>query len=293
MSQTAEFSTGCPRSVYFASNKRRVLGFGCSRILSLVAFVGLCGFYGGSNEAWGDDAISTEKRAIVAAGFGYQIGSVSAISVKVYEADSGAILSDDVYELMVKENDGTGKNDGGARIFAGGIGQGATDLSNFVLRVYDANTGIFQWEGRLNLVQPDGKGGGQAISTRKFSRAVITRVRAERQATEQPVFLLRAVDAATGALVWEDEFTTIIGAPPHIHSIADRSTVLKRASTHSSHRFDFRIRMYDPSGKNILWEDQLSRKDSQEGAQELLHDQADLLPVWPHQPEDESVPAAI
>lgn len=291
MSQPSEFSTSSPRWTRSVEEKCRRLGFGCSSIVSLVVFLGLCGFYGWSGEAWGD-VVSTEKKAIVAAGFGYQIGSVSAISVKVYEADSGAIISDDVYELTVKEGDGAGMN-GDARIFAGGIGQGATDLSNFVLRVYDANTGIFQWEGRLNLVQPDGKGGGQAISTRKFSRATITRVRTERQATEQPVFLLRAVDAVTGSLVWEDEFTTALGGTPHMHSIADRSTMLGRVSTNSSHRFELRIRMYDPNGRKIIWEDQLSRRESEVGAQELLNDQADLLPAWPHQPQDEAAPAPI
>ena len=291
MSPISDFSPSCKHSARVTKQKHRTAGFGCSRIASLVAFIGLCSVYGGNDLAWGD-VIATDKKAIVAAGFGYQIGSVSAISVKVYEADSGTIISDDVYELTVKEGDGAGRSEG-ARIFAGGIGQGATDLSNFVLRVYDANTGIFQWEGRLNLVQPDGKGGGQAISTRQFNRATITRVRTERQATEQPTFLLRAVDAVTGSLVWEDEFTTVLGATPHLHSIADRTRRVGRVSINSSHKFEFRIRMYDPSGKQIIWEDQLSQRESEEGAQGLLNDQADLLPAWPHQPQDESIPVPI
>ncbi|HBH81061.1 MAG TPA: hypothetical protein DDY39_14650 [Nitrospira sp.] len=291
MSPISDFSPSCKHSARAIKQKHRTAGFGCSRIASLVAFIGLCSVYGGNDLAWGD-VIATDKKAIVAAGFGYQIGSVSAISVKVYEADSGAIVSDDVYELTVKEGDEAGKSEG-ARIFAGGIGQGATDLSNFVLRVYDANTGIFQWEGRLNLVQPDGKAGGQAISTRQFNRATITRVRTERQAIEQPTFLLRAVDAVTGSLVWEDEFTTVLGVTPHLHSIADRTRRVGRVSTNSSHKFEFRIRMYDPSGKQIIWEDQLSQRESEEGGQGLLNDQADLLPAWPHQPQDESIPVPI
>lgn len=291
MSQPPDFPPCCKHSTRTREKKRWSVGFGYSKIVSLVACIGLCGFYSGHDRAWAD-VTSQEKKPIVAAGFGYQIGALSAISVKVYEADSGAIISDEVYELTVKEGDGASKNEG-ARIFAGGIGQGATDLSNFVLRVYDANTGIFQWEGRLNLVQPDGNGGRKAVSTRTLSRAIITRVRAEQQASEQPVFSLRALDVATGSLVWEDEFTTVQGGTPHLHSIADRSTMFGRVSSNSSHRFELRIRMYDPSGRKILWEDQLSPRESEGGSQELLNDQADLLPIWPQQPQEGPVPVPI
>lgn len=292
MPQPFDFPPSFGHSARTIEQKRWAVGIRCLRGLSLVAFIGLCGIYGGTDQALAQ-VVSTDKKAIVAAGFGYQIGSVSAISVKVYEADSGAIISDDVYELTVKEGDGARKNEGG-RIFAGGVGPGATDLSNFVLRVYDANTGIFEWEGRLNLVQPDGKGRGQAVSTRKFSQATITRVRAGQPSSEQPIFSLRAVDAATGSLVWEDEFTTVLGGTPHLHSITDRSTMSGRISSNTFHRFELRIRMYDPSGKKILWEDQLSPRESEEGShQEPLNDQADLLPVWPQQPQEESVPVPI
>ncbi|MFO0699448.1 MAG: hypothetical protein U0236_09480 [Nitrospira sp.] len=291
MSQTSDISTGCPHLAHPIAKKQQAFRLNYSSIVRLMAFTGLLGFYGGNDQVWGE-MVATDKKAIVAAGFGYQIGAVSTIAVKVYEADSGMIVSDDVYELTVKEGDGTGGN-GGARIFAGGIGQGATDLSNFVLRVYDANTGIFQWEGRLNLVQPDGKSGGQAVSSRQFNRATITRVRSERQATEHPVFSLRAVDSETGSLVWEDEFTTVLGGTPHIHSIADRTMILGRVSTNSSHRFEFSIRMYDPSGQKILWEDQLSRREPEEEVQESLSEQADLLPLWPHQAQDKSALAQI
>lgn len=111
MLQTSDISKSCHHSTHSVDEKQRVFGLGCSRILSLVAFIGLWSFYGGNDLAWGD-VVTTDKKAIVAAGFGYQIGSVSAISVKVYEADSGAIVSDDVYELTVKEGDGAGRNEG-------------------------------------------------------------------------------------------------------------------------------------------------------------------------------------
>jgi hypothetical protein len=261
-----------------------------SKILSWLVAVVLCLSFS-IGQAWGE--IDTEeKRTIVAAGFGYQIGTVSTIAVKVYDAESGDILSDEVYELSVKESDGV-RSSRGPRIFAGGVGLGATDLSNFVLRVYDANTGVFQWEGRLNLVQPDGKAGGQLVSTVLPRRATVTKWRVVEATVEQPVFLLRAMDVATGMLVWEDEFTTVRTRIPRAQLIAGPSIQPESIPLASSHTFNFRIRMYDPSGKKVLWEDQLSQRESDEGSEQSHSDQADMIPAWPNLPQEESAVGSI
>lgn len=259
-----------------------------SKILSRLVAVALC-LSCSIGQAWGETG--AEKKAIVAAGFGYQIGSVSTISVKVYDAESGDILSDESYELSVKESDGV-RSSRGPRIFAGGVGLGATDLSNFVLRVYDANTGVFQWEGRLNLVQPDWKAGGRVVSTVLPRQATVTRTSIVEAMMEQPVFLLRAMDTETGKLVWEDEFTTRARIP-RVQHIADRSVQQEGIPLASSHTFNFSIRMYDPSGKNVLWEDQLSRLESDEGPEQPHSDQADLLPAWPTLTEEGSIAGSI
>lgn len=291
MPRTSSFSASSSNPSHHPDRAHGNSTQGGLKILTWLAVVGLCCLYGGREQAWGDVGLG-EKKAIVAAGFGYQIGSVSTIAVKVYEAESGAILSDDVYELTVKEGDRSG---GGQepRVFAGGVGQGATDLSNFMLRVYDANTGAFQWEGRLNLVQPGGKGEGQAISTTLARRATVTKISVMQKAPEQPVFSLRALDALTGSLVWEDEFTTALNRNPRIQPTVDRSSSLDPVSTNSDHTFEFRIRMYDPSGQRILWEDQLSRSEPDQETPESFSDQAQFLPVWPHQPPQESTAESI
>jgi hypothetical protein len=242
-------------------------------------------------QAWGEPG-AEEKKAIVAAGFGYQIGTVSTIAVKVYDAESGNILSDEVYELAVKESDGV-RSSRGPRIFAGGVGLGATDLSNFVLRVYDANTGVFQWEGRLNLVQPDGKAEGKLVSTVLPRQAIITKVQMVEATIEEPVFLLRAMDLATGMLVWEDEFTTVSMRIPRPQLIAGPSLQPESSPSANAHAFNFRIRMYDPSGKKVLWEDQLSQRESDEGPEQSHSDQADLLPSWPNFSQEGSVAGSI
>ncbi|TKB93539.1 MAG: hypothetical protein E8D40_05560 [Nitrospira sp.] len=261
-----------------------------SKAVSWVVAVVWC-FLFSFGQAWGATG-AEEKKTIVAAGFGYQIGTVSTIAVKVYDAESGNILSDEVYELAVKESDGV-RSSRGPRIFAGGVGLGATDLSNFVLRVYDANTGVFQWEGRLNLVQPDGKAEGKLVSTVLPRQAIITKVQIIEATIEEPVFLLRAMDLATGMLVWEDEFTTVRMRIPRAQLIAGPSLQPESSPSTNSHAFNFSIRMYDPSGKKVLWEDQLSQRESDEGPEQSHSDQADLLPSWPNLSQEGSVAGSI
>ncbi len=276
-----------PTLVQDVDLKASWLFYGRLAILTWLMVVGFC-LSCSNSPAWGGE-VDAGNNMIVAAGFGYQIGPVSVIAVKVYDAESGAILSDEVYDLAVKENDGGGSTRG-PRVFAGGVGLGATDLSNFMLRVYDANTGAFQWEGRLNLVQTDRKGEAQVISDRIPRHATVIKTQAVQPPAEQPVFLLRALDAATGLAVWEDEFTAAHIRIPRVQPIIGRSSQPDGTSTESSRTFDFRIRMYDPSGQNVLWEDQLSRLESDDGATESSSDRASILPAWPHHPQENEAP---
>ena len=233
-------------------------------------------------QAWGQvTAVQKEGKApIVAAGFGYQIGGTSTITVKVYDAATGEVLSDDTYDLNVKEESSARSTTSQGRIFAGGVGLGATDLSNFVLRVYDAQTGKFQWEGQLNLMPSNGPGAGQMVSTVVPRRATVTKVLATTSAPRQPSYLLRALDSSTGGLLWEDEFSTD-GRSARGERIANRLIGLDTKAPEASHTFDFRIRMFDPSGRAVLWEDQVEQQEVEEEAHEAVDDHAQMLPAWP------------
>lgn len=246
---------------------------------SWVAAVVLClPLVGG--QAWGQTGAETtsNKAAIVAAGFGYQNEFDSTITVKVYDAVSGDVLSEDVYELSIKEDRSTARtNASKGRIFAGGVGLGATDLSNFMLRVYDATTGEFQWAGQLNLTPNEGSRPGHTISTLAPRRAVVMKVDTAEADARQPLFLLRAFDASTGGVVWEDEFSTdgtgvakgkMIAAHPAGEALQEADT------------FDFRVRMFSRDGRTILWEDQVLQWPAEEDSQGVDDDQAQLLPAW-------------
>ncbi len=262
--------------------------------MSWIASAGLC-LSLVSGPAWGQVAAPQKegKGTIVAAGFGYQVGDTSMITVKVYDAATGEVLSDDAYDLNVKEGDHVRSNPSEGRIFAGGVGLGATDLSNFVLRVYDVKTGKFQWEGQLNLTPRDGTGAGQTVSTVVPRRATVTKIHATAVAPRQPSFLLRALDASTGGLLWEDEFSTDGGRSARGERIANRLIGLDANAPETSHTFDFRIRMFDPSGQAVLWEDQFSQQEAEEEGQETVDDQAHMLPAWPRLFQQDPAPEAI
>lgn len=223
--------------------------------------------------------INEGKGTIVAAGFGYQVGAVSTITVKTYDVETGEVLSDDTYELNVKE-EGLAKGPRpDERIFAGGVGPGATDLSNFVLRVYDAKTGKFQWEGNLNLTPRDAAGSGQFVSTLVPRRATATRIADSPSEASVPLFLLRALDPVTGGVMWQDEFST--GSRPRADRIVSRYVAGGRDVAGSHPSFDFRIRMYDGDGRQLLWEDQVALEENEGPQPESVEDEARALPTWP------------
>lgn len=234
-----------------------------------------------NSPGWSETVDSPEiiKGDMVAAGFGYQIGDISTITVKVYDAGTGEVLSDDTFELDVKE-EGSRSHPGQERIFAGGVGRGATDLSHFVLRVYDAKTGQFQWEGELNLSPRDGPDGGRLVSTVVSRRAGVRRMSSTEKTVRQPSFLLRARDSETGSLVWEDEFSTDSGRSARVDRIADR--LARTAESHAIARtFDLSIRMSNGDGQGTLWEDQISQEEPDEATHDAVDDQPQVLPGWP------------
>lgn len=258
-----------------------------------LAGVGLC-LSLMSGQAWGQVGTGQKEgsEAIVAAGFGYQNSIESTITVKVYNPASGEVLSEDVYELNVKEDSRGELNGSEGRIFAGGVGLGATDLSSFVVRVYDAKTGEFQWSGQLNLTPGDGSEAGHLISTVVPRRATITKIHGIDTAAQSPLFLLRAVDVSTGGILWEDEFSADGEGVVKARQIATRMVDAVEGSLVAG-LFDFRIRVFDHDGRTVLWEDQVLQQPADEEVQGAVDDRAQMLPAWTGTIEQDSMPEEI
>lgn len=214
---------------------------------------------------------------MVAAGFGYQIGDVSTITVKMYDALTGEVLTEEVFDLSINEGEVARSLASHERIIAGGVGPGAADLSKFMVRVYDATTGRFQWEGELNLKPAPAEGtSGHRVSTVTARRAAVTPVH-RRESSREPLFLLRALDSESGGLLWEDQFSAGSSAGPKLERIAIRSAGWEVGT--GSQTFDFRIQMVDRG--RVLWEDQFAQPEPEDDAREAADERATVLPAWP------------
>ncbi|HXC68282.1 MAG TPA: hypothetical protein VN638_12740 [Nitrospiraceae bacterium] len=255
------------------------------RIVFPVALI-TCAMIGSSLSvtAWSADSSSLapgKPRKVVAAGVGYEDAETSIITVKTYDAENGEILSNETYELNVREDAASADSQPRERIFAGGVGVGADGLSEFTLRVYDAVTGRFLWEGVLNLNVPNQESGStrRVVAHLDVPQATVTKVRARSAPHGQPQFFLSTIDLLTGQLVWADHFSpgaSTLARPERISRvIADQTE-----GAMLSQLIEFRIRMMDDGGQKILWEDTIEPTVEEIDLADSHDAAAENLPGW-------------
>jgi hypothetical protein len=235
--------------------------------------------------AWTADLSSlapVEPRRVVAAGVGYENAETSTITVKTYDAENGEILSEETYDLNVREDAASAGSQPLERIFAGGVGPGADGLSAFTLRVYDAATGRFLWEGLLNLNAGDQESGSshRVVAHLVAPQAAVTKVHSQRAIDGQPQFFLRAVDSSTGQVLWTDQFATGMGNLARAEYVSRAVVGQTEGFAAPSQQIEFRIRMTDDRGRQILWEDTIEPTGDETDLAAEYDDEAEILPAW-------------
>jgi hypothetical protein len=233
--------------------------------------------------AWTADLSSREQakpRTIVAAGIGYENAETSKLTVKTYDAESGAVLTDETFDLDVREDDASMDSAPRERIFAGGVGPGGDGLSSFTLRAYDAATGKFLWEGELNLTAGNHEAGSpyQIVAHLVTPQATVTRIRNQEIVDGQPHFFLRAVDLVTGQLAWTDHFSAgVFASAEHVNRAIVGQTEELAAP---SQQIQFRIRMMDNQGRQVIWEDTIEQAAEETNMTVRRDAAAEILPAW-------------
>ena len=223
-----------------------------------------------------------KPRKVVSAGVGYENAETSTITVKTYDAENGTILSDDTYELNIREDSASAGSKPHERIFAGGVGPGVDGLSEFTLRVYDASTGRFLWEGFLNLnITSQESGSNLQVGAHLVApQATVTQVRNHTAQEGQPRFYLRAVDAATGQPVWSDQFSPGTERLARAERVGRAVVGQTEGFTAPSQQIEFRIRMFDARVQRMLWEDTIEPSVNETDIATRQDESAENLPAW-------------
>lgn len=226
--------------------------------------------------------MSVDHSRVLAAGFGFQAAGSSLLTVRTYDVPTGAILSEDSFDVSVKE-EGAAEYDGNrGRVFAGGIGTDIQAKSKFMLRVYDAETGRFLWEGQLNLlkVSEDGSSKVKATIIPKPTSARPAAARAPQ--AFQPLFSVRAVNPVTGRLVWQDQFAPGIRKRPGSAGVVWRNFSGKPVNEPIGHIFDLVVRTYDRTSGILLWEDSFEETNRMEEPDSTPETNAypQAIPFW-------------
>lgn len=228
-----------------------------------------------------------QPQPLMAAGFGYQAAGTSTILVRTYDPSTGAVLTEDSYDLDVHEEGTPTSTSTRERIFAGGVGLGADGLSQFLLRVYDAATGKFLWEGQLNLNPAGRDGNASPVATMVRPRATVTLASIVESSSVHPFFFIRARDPLSGALIWQDHFAAEGQGIARIERMAYERGRAMASTTGLHHTFDFMILAYD-AGKRLLWQDAFDSLEEVGKSVQEEDDRASLLPLW-HQQEERTI----
>jgi hypothetical protein len=111
-------------------------------------------------------------------------------------------------------------------------------------------------------------------------QATVTQVRRRSAIDGQPQFFLRAVDPETGQLMWTDQFSAGTGRLAQTERISRAVVGQTEGLAAPSQQIEFRIRMTDDRGRQILWEDTIEPTVEETDVVAGHDDEAEILPAW-------------
>jgi hypothetical protein len=131
------------------------------------------------------------------------------------------------------------------------------------VRAYDAETGAILWS-EERAGNPPNAGVGGLVATRQtvYASGYI------RTPLSDGMWLVRALDARSGVLIWEDEFeqagtwSLADGIVYRAHQVYVVGQVEGTGGTN----FNYLLRAYDGTSGSLLWEDALGTPGTDEGA---------------------------
>jgi hypothetical protein len=132
--------------------------------------------------------------------------------------------------------------------------RGATGLDDFLAQAYDAETGQFLWEDRT-FVSTGLSNEAAAADVERRQAFFVGWVRSVRVPGNKEEFLVRAYDAETGVLNWEDQFLNCPTCSCHANDVVAEN---RRVIAVGSGSPGWLVRAYDSKRGDLIWSDEFA-----------------------------------
>lgn len=215
---------------------------------------------------------------VVAVGFGYQRGNASLIRIRAYDAETGDMLSEERFDLNVVGEDPTKRESNGERVFAGATYLDSGTIREFPMRVYDARSGAYLWQGNLNFVSTDIGDPRQQTGGRIRSRLHLHRVKDVATSIVESNLIVQAVNRLSGRPVWSQTFSP---NKERSEGVTLESGAEQAEATMDNCEYEVIVRSYDRETDQLIWTDRLSTSDTIDAVNEDEPERAQLIPGWP------------
>jgi glucose dehydrogenase len=264
-----------PRRSGLARQRRRIaacwpqasprLAWGIVAVVASLCLVGGASGAGGDlvwedqvDKAGGPDginAVAVRSGQVFAAGSGTNTAGNRDFLVRAYQANTGVLLWEDQVDQAGDTDRAFALAVGAGEVFAAGFGTNTAGNQDFLVRAYDPKSGALRWEDRLDRAGFNDVAEALAVQGGRVFAAGSS----ERGAGNQD-FLIRAYDAKTGAVLWEDQSDTA-GRNDVAFALAVGAGEVFAAGfgTNAAGNQDFLIRAYHATDGALVWEGQVDQ----------------------------------
>ncbi|MEI6083607.1 MAG: PQQ-binding-like beta-propeller repeat protein [Verrucomicrobiota bacterium] len=200
------------------------------------------------------NAIAAAGKTFVAAGRVRNIAGDDDWFVRAYDTATGTVLWSDQYDSAADNDEAVVVTILGTKAIAvGHVTNGAGDF-DWLVRAYDLSTGNILWTRQLDKVAGD----DAALAITGSGRAIYVSGYVGNAAGNED-WEVRAYDAGTGNLLWEDQFDFANDDDRAVGlAIRGKTLVAVGRVRNVAGDSDFAVRTYDASNGSLLWQDRIN-----------------------------------
>ena len=217
-------------------------------------------------------AITVDQRRVFVAGIGTNAAGNTDFLVRAYDTKTGTLFWEDQVDKSGDFDNSVAITADGERVFAAGVTVDPTGNADFLVRAYDATTGIFLWEDQVDKAGgPDEADAIVVHGGRVFAAGLSASVAGSNLGSAD--FLVRAYDAKAGTLLWEDQVDKAGGHDQALSVAAiGQGVFVAGISENAAGNWDVLLRAYDAKTGSLLFEDEVDTAGGSDIAQAVTVD---------------------